>query len=265
MKQAKLLISALMVTTMLLGLSGTILAQGPQTQISGEITAITPVTGGYTVTILNEEGSTSNVFIPEDLAISVGNETLTPADLEVGWTITVTVTQQGDGTLYATSATVDDEDNADEDDDETSEDWQHPVAARLAEYLGVAYEELMAYHDSGVGLGLLARAYFLAQSLADEGITVEDVLAMHESGEGFGYFLHEYGLHPGKYNLGAVMSGKIFRWQWTKEKGEPPGHTRRESAQQNKGMPPGQQKKNGTDQSWTPPGQAKKDQGKNGH
>lgn len=265
MKQAKLLISALMVMTMLLGLSGTILAQEPQTQISGEITAITPVAGGYTVTILGEEGSTSNVFIPEDITIPMGDETLTPADLEVGWTLTVTVTQQEDGTLYVTSATVDDEGHEDEGEDETSEGWQHPVAARLAEYLGVDYQGLMAYYDSGVGFGLLARAYLLAQSLADEGITVEDVLAVHESGDGFGYFLYEYGLHPGKYNLGAVMSGKVFRWRWTKEKGEPPGHARRESAQQNKGMPPGQQKKNGTDQSWTPPGQAKKDQGKNGH
>jgi hypothetical protein len=264
MKRTRLLASILIVVAVFAGLCGTAQAQEPQTQIIGEITAITPAEGGYVITLLNEDGDTSDVFIPEDVTIHVDDETLTPADLEMGWTITVTATQREDGTLYATSVTVDDED------DETEEGWQHPVAARLADYFGMNYDELMAYHESGVGFGLLARACFLAESLADEEFTVEGILAMKESGKGFGYFFHEYGIHPGSYNLGAVMSGKGA--QWKKEKGEPPGHAHRNTDQEQHHNHSGQtelplvsqMKKNDTDQNWTPPGQAKKDKGKTG-
>ena len=258
MKQIKLFASALIVIVVLAGLCVIAQAQGSEIQITGEITAITPVEGGYLVTLLDEEGNSSDIFIPQDTPISMGDEVLTAEELAIGWVITVTAAEQTDGSLYATSVSVDE-------DGETGEGWQHPVAACLAAYFGVDYEELMAYHDSGVGFGLLARAYFLANALADEGFTVEDILAMHESGEGFGYFLHEYGIHPGSYSLGVIMSGKGV--QWKKEKGEPPGHTNRNTAQEQyrngQTEPPGQMKKNDASQNWTPPGQDKEAKGRN--
>jgi hypothetical protein len=266
MNRLKLLVSTLIAVAMLVGLGVTAQAQ-ESLQLAGEITAITPAEGGYVITIQDEGGGSSDVFVPEDITVVVEGETLTPADLEVGWTVAVTVTQQ-DGTLYATGVTVGGEDD---EDDEECEDCQHPVATQLAEYLGVPYEELMAYHDAGVGFGLLARAYFLADTLADEGFTVDDVLAMKESGEGFGYFLHEYGIHPGSYSLGAIMSGKGPQWKHTVREhnnnafgqtNTPPGQAKKDEAGQD-WTPPGQAKKGEADQDWTPPGQAKKD--KTGH
>lgn len=259
MKQIKLLASALIVIVVLTGLGVIAQAQGSEIQITGEITAITPVEDGYLVTLLDEEGNSSQVFISQDTPISMDDETLTAEELKIGWVITVTVVAQTDGSLSAISVSVNE-------DGETGEAWQHPVATCLAEYFGADYEELMAYHDSGVGFGLLARAYFLASALADEGFTVEDILAMHESGEGFGYFLHEYGIHPGSYSLGAIMSGKGV--QWKKEKGEPPGHTYKNTAQEQyrngqTELPPGQMKKNEAGQNWSPPGQDKKARNRN--
>ncbi len=253
MKRMKLLTSTLIVAAMLTGLCVTVQAQGSEIQITGEITAISPIEGGYMVTLLDEEGNSSDIFISQDTPISMDDEVLTAEELEVGWTITVVVMEQADGSFYAISVSVVEE-------DETGETGQHPVAALLAEYFGVDYEELMAYHDSGVGFGLLARAYFLANLLADEGFTVEDILTMKESGKGFGYFLHEYGIHPGSYNLGAIMSGKGVQ---RKEKGEPPGHAHKQAVQEqshNNGGP-GQMRKDSS-RGWIPPGQAKKAEGK---
>ena len=263
MKRTKLLVSALIAIAMLAGLGGAAQAQEAQVQLTGEITAITPAEGGYTLTILDEQGDTSDVFIPADISIVVEGEVLTPADLEVGWTVTVTVTQQEDGTSCVTGITVDDED------DETSEGWLYPVAARLAEYFGVDYDEIMAYYDSGVGFGLLARAYFLADLLGEEGFTVEDILAMKESGEGPGYFFHEYGFHPGSYSLGIIMSGKSSQW---KEGRKPPDHAKVYTVQERNRnafgqteTPPGQAKKDGAGQNQTPPGQAGRDRGRPEH
>ncbi|MDY7041848.1 MAG: hypothetical protein SVX38_13405, partial [Chloroflexota bacterium] len=88
-----------------------------------------------------------------------------------------------------------------------------------------------------------------------------------------GYFLHEYGIHPGSYSLGAIMSGKGPQWKHTmKEQNSnafgqdktPPGQAKKEQTGQ-EWTPPGQAKKDEGDHNWTPPGQEKKDKGNNGH
>jgi len=265
MKRTKLLVSALIATAMLASLGGAAQAQEAQVQLTGEITAITPAEGGYTLTILDEQGNTSDVFIPADISIVVEGEVLTPADLEVGWTVTVTVTQQEDGTPCITEITVDHEGN------ETGGSCPHPVAVQLAEYFGVDCAEIMAYYDSGVGFGLLARAYFLADFLGEEGLTIEDILAMPENGAGTGYFFHEYGFHPGSYSLGMIMSGVGMPWKW--KKGCQPfnyneEHTAQEPDRDTVGQattPPGQVNKDGAGQNQTPPGQAGRDNGRPGH
>ncbi|MDY7039675.1 MAG: hypothetical protein SVX38_02295, partial [Chloroflexota bacterium] len=134
MSKMKSLVSTLIAIVMLVSLSVVAQAQGTQSQLTGEITAITPTEGGVVITMLDEEGNSSDVFISEDTAI---------ADLEVGWTVTVTVVQQEDGTFHATAVMVEDDDE----DDGECEDCLHPVATQLAEYFGVDYQELVAYHD----------------------------------------------------------------------------------------------------------------------
>jgi hypothetical protein len=85
----------------------------------------------------------------------------------------------------------------------------HPVGLALATYFDVLYDEVMTWHEDGVGFGGIAKAYFLAGALEDEGLTAEDVLVERLSGTGWGRLMKAFGLSPssrGK-NLGWVMSG----------------------------------------------------------
>lgn len=89
-------------------------------------------------------------------------------------------------------------------DDGTETDTLHPVAQRLAETFDVPYEEVMALHESGIGFGVIGRAYLTAEA-SDGDLTFEDVLELHQSGMGWGKIKHEYGIHPGGNGLGQIM------------------------------------------------------------
>jgi hypothetical protein len=87
------------------------------------------------------------------------------------------------------SADADSDDCVEDDDD----DWEHPVAAAIADYFGVEYEEVMGYHqDDHYGFGVITKAYFFAEEFDLE---VSDLL----DGEtrGWGNILKEQGMHPG--------------------------------------------------------------------
>jgi len=85
----------------------------------------------------------------------------------------------------------------------------HPVGSALASYFDVLYDEIMSWHESDVGFGNIAKAYFLADMLEDEGLTAEDLLAERLSGTGWGQLMKAFGLSPSSKgrNLGQVMSG----------------------------------------------------------
>jgi hypothetical protein len=79
---------------------------------------------------------------------------------------------------------------------------QHPVAAAIAEYFGVTYDEVMALHEAGNGFGGIAKAYFFADKLSTP-LTPEELLeAAHQSG--WGNVLKENGIHPGAVGKGAA-------------------------------------------------------------
>lgn len=83
----------------------------------------------------------------------------------------------------------------------------HPVGAAIAQALDIPYADVMALHESGVGFGVIARAYMTARFSGDQ-LTGEEVLALFQSGVGWGQIMQEYGVHPGGKGLGAIMRGR---------------------------------------------------------
>ena len=113
--------------------------------------------------------------------------------------------------------------------------FSHPVASAMAQFFEVEYTEIMTLHQQGLGFGVIAHAYFIAETL---GITPTALIEEFQSGKGWGVIMKEHGLHPGQAgrggNLGEIMSNK------------------------DQAEPPGQLKKGQGDADFTPPGQCKK-------
>ncbi len=80
----------------------------------------------------------------------------------------------------------------------------HPVAVVLSDTLHIPYTQVMALHNSGIGFGVIARAYLTAQ-YSDGQLTFEQTLALFQSGMGWGQIAKEYGVHPGGKGLGSIM------------------------------------------------------------
>jgi hypothetical protein len=112
-----------------------------------------------------------------------------------------------------------------------TQEGAHPVGLALATCFDVVYDEIMSWRESDVGFGNIAKAYFLADMLEDEGLTAEDLLTERLAGTGWGQLMKAFGLSPGSKgrNLGQVMSGH------GKDK-TPPGHDKDKT-------PPGLEKK----------------------
>ena len=79
----------------------------------------------------------------------------------------------------------------------------------LATFFDVPYDEIMDWHEDGIGFGNVAKAYFVVNLLGDEDLTVEHVLDEKLSGTGWGQVMKALGLSPSSKdkNLGEVMSG----------------------------------------------------------
>jgi hypothetical protein len=82
----------------------------------------------------------------------------------------------------------------------------HPVGTAIAKFFDIAYTDVMSVHASGVGFGVIARAYMTAK-FSDGQLTPEEVLELFQSGTGWGQIMKEYGVHPGGKGLGAIMRG----------------------------------------------------------
>ena len=82
----------------------------------------------------------------------------------------------------------------------------HPVALAISVFFGLECKDVTELHESGVGFGVIGRAYLTA--LASEGqLTPEEAIEMHQSGTGWGQMMKEFGVHPGGKGLGAIMRG----------------------------------------------------------
>jgi len=88
----------------------------------------------------------------------------------------------------------------------------HPVGLALATYFDVDPAEIMCRHEQGIGFGSIAKAYFLADILAEDSVTetVEAILDQKMLGAGWGQIFQSYDLSPSSKgrNLGSVMSGR---------------------------------------------------------
>ena len=82
----------------------------------------------------------------------------------------------------------------------------HPVGTAIAKFFDIAYTDVMTLHESGVGFGVIARAYMTAK-FSDGQLTPGEVLELFQSGTGWGQIMKEYGVHPGGKGLGAIMRG----------------------------------------------------------
>lgn len=82
----------------------------------------------------------------------------------------------------------------------------HPVGAAIAQFFGITDTEVISMHNSGVGFGVIARAYMTAK-FSEGQLTPEEALELFQSGAGWGQIMKEYGVHPGGKGLGAIMRG----------------------------------------------------------
>jgi hypothetical protein len=82
----------------------------------------------------------------------------------------------------------------------------HPVALAISQFFSIPYTSVTTLHDSGIGFGVIARAYMTAKA-SDGQLTPDQVLQLHESGVGWGQIMQQYGVHPGGKGLGPIMSG----------------------------------------------------------
>jgi len=148
--------------------------------------------------------------------------------------------------------------------------FTHPVASAIATYFGptfnVDYNDIMGLHEQGLGFGVIAKAYFVAQTLEISGITPTDVISQFQSGTGWGVIIKGYGLHPGLgkgSNLGAIMSGRKNYTDTLGAPWMPPGQLKKSQDPASQFVPPGQQNKSGNGNDGrggppdSPPGKAK--------
>ena len=82
----------------------------------------------------------------------------------------------------------------------------HPVGLAISLYFHIPYTQVMGLHASGIGFGVIARAYLTAQA-SNGALTPEQVLALHQGGMGWGEIAKQYGVRPGGHGLGSIMSG----------------------------------------------------------
>jgi len=156
----------------------------------------------------------------------------------------------------------------DEKKDEEDDDDDPTVVARvLAKFfatrdLGLSYDEIMNYYESGMGFGVIANACWMSSLLGGD-VTVGEILAARKSSDfgkielpdgetakNWGQFKKAVlSSEKAKKNLGTIMSRRADKEKKGKGRGKPD-------------TPPGQEKKGqGHGKPDTPPGQEKEGSG----
>jgi len=159
------------------------------------------------------------------------------------------------------------EDDQKKDEEEEDDDDPTVVARVLAKFfakrnLGLSYDEIMSYYESGMGFGVIANACWMSSLLGGD-VTVGEILAARKSGDfskirlpdgktanNWGQFKKAVlSSDKAKKNLGTIMSGRPDKEKKGKGRGKPD-------------TPPGQEKKDkGRGKPDTPPGQEKEGDG----
>jgi hypothetical protein len=69
--------------------------------------------------------------------------------------------------------------------EDTTDDSQHPIGLVLemffGEDLGLTYDDIMAFHEDGVGFGVLAQAMWMTKNL-EGAVTLNDIIAAKQNG-----------------------------------------------------------------------------------
>jgi hypothetical protein len=166
----------------------------------------------------------------------------------------------------------------------TEEPTVHPVASALAAFfadiLGLNYDEIMDYHEDGMGFGVIAQACWMSYALEGDATSLSDILAAKKSGDFSSIMLPDGGTAKnwGQFkkavlssdraekNLGAIMSC-CAKGEQERERDKNRDRDRdqdQEQAKDKKGKaggppaePPGKSKEEGSGKPDTPPGQDK--------
>lgn len=212
----KLFTSIFLVLALLAMTAGSVFAQ-EATTITGTVQSIVIQTNDttgetvVTVTLIDESGASQTVDIKLETAVTLGLVMTDPITGEstvvegvVGSAVEIDPT-----TILPTEAIEDTEKN------------QHPVGTALSnffsELLGVDYETIMTYHDSGVGFGVIAQALWLTNDLEGDTVTFEALITAKQTHD-FSTITLADGSTPDNWgdvvkslkkggNLGSVMSG----------------------------------------------------------
>jgi hypothetical protein len=128
-----------------------------------------------------------------------------------------------------------------------------PVAAALANHFGVPYEEIAALHDAGLGFGVIARAYFLAERFED--VTPQALLAEFQAGRGWGQIVRQLGLHPGRHGQGGSMGDVMSAQAQSRANGAAPENQTESDEPSQPGQGHGRANAPGQNKDKTTPGQ----------
>ena len=201
---------------LLLIVTGSVFAQEGTTPLTGMVQSVVletdPETSVITavVTLVDALGETQVVRISLETAVELGLVDLQQAVVEIpegGIEVTIEAT-----------------DILNEDVDDGS---QHPVATALSDFfstlLGVDYDTVMAYHEDGIGFGVIAQALWMTKSLEGDTAMLQVILDAKKSGD-FSAVVLPDGSSPtnwgqfrqavlkdkeeAKNNLGAIKSGR---------------------------------------------------------
>lgn len=80
-----------------------------------------------------------------------------------------------------------------------------PLLITLADHLSVSYTDLVAWHAKGYSVGVIARAYLVAQAA---GVTVDEVFTRHDAGETWGQIVKSYRSVKGMDQPASVGNGR---------------------------------------------------------
>jgi hypothetical protein len=149
----------------------------------------------------------------------------------------------------------------DEKKDEEDDDDDPTVVARvLAKFfdkrkLGLSYDEIMNYYESGMGFGVIANACWMSSLLGGD-VTVGEILAARksrdfskiklpdgETANNWGQFKRAVlRSDKAKKNLGTIMSDKEKKGKGRGKPDTPPGQAKKDKGRGKPDTPPGQEK-----------------------
>ncbi|HID64489.1 MAG TPA: hypothetical protein EYP49_17360 [Anaerolineae bacterium] len=174
----------------------------------------------------DEDTGTTTVLVTLLVDETTGETRTVRLSLETALALGLVV-EDADGNLTINEEMIEQtvEINPDDVIEDDGEGFLHPVASALAEFfadtLGLDYDEIMGYHEDGMGFGVIAQACWMSYMLGDE-VTASDILEAKKSGDFSSIELPdgETATNWGQFkkaalsndkaqkNLGAIMSGR---------------------------------------------------------